>query len=66
VGPKVNSRRMSSLESIWVPGGPLDPCEVNVSLSDSSTFASLGSVMWLPPKILLGSHLLNEVAWLTP
>jgi hypothetical protein len=28
-------------------GGPMDPCEVHVSRSDSSGLASLGLVTWL-------------------
>lgn len=59
VCPKVSSRCMNILESVWVPGGPLDPCEVHVSLSDSSTLACLGLVTCLPPRILCGSNLLS-------
>jgi hypothetical protein len=37
-------------------GGPMDPCEVHVSRSDSSGLASLGMVIWLACMAL-------EVAW---
>jgi hypothetical protein len=38
-------------------GGPMDPCEVHVSRSDSSGLASLGLVTWHACVAL-------EVAWL--
>jgi hypothetical protein len=35
------------LRQVRRSGGPMDPCEVHVSHSDSSGLASLGLVIWL-------------------
>jgi hypothetical protein len=51
VGLKVNPRCMASLGSVWVSGGPMDPCEVHMSFSDSSKLASPGLMTCLPPRI---------------
>jgi hypothetical protein len=45
VGPMIHPRCMASLESIWVPGGPLDPCAAHVAVYDSSRVASHGLML---------------------
>jgi hypothetical protein len=58
-------RCITSLEAVWVLVRPMDLCDVHVSLSNSLTSASLGSVTCLPPKIHVVAISPAEVAWTT-
>jgi hypothetical protein len=44
--PRVSGSQVGPPRGVLPWGGPMDPCEVHVSCSDSSGLASLGLVTW--------------------
>ena len=53
----------SCMPRFGILGGPVDPYEVHVSLSDSSVDAFLGSVTWMPPRSSVAATSSAELAW---